>query len=63
MCPQCSHFLQGRKLLLLTGPAGCGKSATVRVLAREAKLNLVEWTNPTTTPYNNAFMEQGQTNQ
>ncbi|MPC14136.1 Cell cycle checkpoint protein RAD17 [Portunus trituberculatus] len=53
-----SYGRKGRKLLLLTGPAGCGKSATVRVLAREAKLNLVEWTNPTTTPYNNNFMEQ-----
>lgn len=53
-----SSGMKGRKLLLLTGPAGCGKSATVRVLAREAGLNLVEWTNPTTTPYNNNFMEQ-----
>ncbi|XP_063876422.1 cell cycle checkpoint protein RAD17-like isoform X1 [Scylla paramamosain] len=53
-----SSGMKGRKLLLLTGPSGCGKSATVRVLAREAGLNLVEWTNPTTTPYNNNFMEQ-----
>lgn len=54
------HLLQGRKLLLLTGPSGCGKTATVRILAREAGLNLLEWTNPTTTPYNNTFMERGQ---
>ncbi|KAG0708054.1 Cell cycle checkpoint protein RAD17 [Chionoecetes opilio] len=53
-----SSGVKGRKLLLLTGPSGCGKSATVKVLAREAGLNLVEWTNPTTTPYNNTFMEQ-----
>lgn len=56
-----SSRMKGRKLLLLTGPSGCGKSATVRVLAREAGLNLVEWTNPTTTPYNNNFMEQDNT--
>lgn len=50
--------VKGRKLLLLTGPSGCGKTATVRVMAREAGLNLLEWTNPTTTPYNNTFMER-----
>ena len=62
-CPKWSLVhAQGRKLLLLTGPSGCGKTATVRVLAREARLNLVEWTNPTTTPYNNYFMEQGKDN-
>lgn len=54
------HVSQGRKFLLLTGPSGCGKSATVRILAREAGLNLLEWSNPTTTPYNNTFMERGQ---
>ncbi|XP_069953149.1 cell cycle checkpoint protein RAD17-like isoform X2 [Cherax quadricarinatus] len=49
--------LKGRKFLLLTGPAGCGKSATVRLLAKEARLNFVEWINPTTTAYNSAFLE------
>ncbi|KAG7163439.1 Cell cycle checkpoint protein RAD17-like [Homarus americanus] len=34
------------------------QTATVRVLVKEAGLNLLEWTNPTTTPYNSSFMEQ-----
>lgn len=49
--------MKGRKFLLLTGPAGCGKSATVRVLTKEAGLNLLEWINPTTTPYSSSFMD------
>ncbi|XP_064606495.1 cell cycle checkpoint protein RAD17-like [Liolophura sinensis] len=34
-------------LLLLTGPAGCGKTATLKVLAREMGLDIQEWINPT----------------
>lgn len=30
-------------MLLLTGPAGAGKATTVRVLAKEMGIDLVEW--------------------
>ena len=33
-------------ILLLTGPPGCGKTATVQVLSRELKFSIQEWTNP-----------------
>ena len=32
--------------LLLTGPAGCGKSAAVRCLADKLGLTLLQWTTP-----------------
>lgn len=34
---------RGCKLLLLTGPTGSGKTATVQMLCRELKLDLIEW--------------------
>ncbi|KAG8989069.1 Cell cycle checkpoint protein rad17, partial [Tulasnella sp. 427] len=34
-----------RRILALTGPAGTGKTATVRVLAKEMGVELVEWRN------------------
>ncbi|KZV83516.1 hypothetical protein EXIGLDRAFT_683706 [Exidia glandulosa HHB12029] len=34
-----------RRILALTGPAGAGKTAAVRVLAREFELEVVEWQN------------------
>ncbi|XP_074643529.1 cell cycle checkpoint protein RAD17-like [Tubulanus polymorphus] len=40
-------------ILLLTGPAGCGKSATVKVLAKDLDMEIKEWTNPITDVYNN----------
>uniref|UniRef100_A0A1B0DRE9 AAA+ ATPase domain-containing protein n=1 Tax=Phlebotomus papatasi TaxID=29031 RepID=A0A1B0DRE9_PHLPP len=36
-------------ILLLTGPAGCGKTATVVALAAEKDYNLVEWVTPIDT--------------
>ena len=39
-------------ILLLTGPAGAGKTATVRVLARELGCQLQEWANPLGDSYN-----------
>lgn len=37
---------RGCKLLLLTGPTGSGKTATVRVLCEELELELIEWNSP-----------------
>ncbi|KAG8884025.1 Cell cycle checkpoint protein rad17 [Tulasnella sp. 332] len=34
-----------RRLLVLTGPAGAGKTATLRVLAKELDAEIVEWRN------------------
>lgn len=33
-------------VLLLTGPAGCGKTATVQILAKDLGIQVQEWTNP-----------------
>ncbi|KAG6888227.1 hypothetical protein C0992_009277 [Termitomyces sp. T32_za158] len=35
-----------RRILALTGPAGTGKTATIRVLAREMGFDIMEWKNP-----------------
>lgn len=40
--------------MLLSGPSGCGKTATVRVLSRELGFHILEWTNPTSEPFNNS---------
>ncbi|XP_046544815.1 cell cycle checkpoint protein RAD17-like [Haliotis rubra] len=39
-------------ILLLTGPAGVGKTATVQVLCKELGLEVQEWTNPIQPSYN-----------
>jgi cell cycle checkpoint protein len=33
-----------QRILLVTGPAGIGKTTTVRLLARSLGIDLVEWT-------------------
>ncbi|CAL4066130.1 unnamed protein product, partial [Meganyctiphanes norvegica] len=53
--------MKGRKFLLLTGPAGCGKTATLKVLAREAGIDIQEWINPTTTAYKGRSDDQENT--
>lgn len=35
------------QICLITGPAGSGKTATIKVLAKNMKYQLVEWINPT----------------
>lgn len=34
-----------KRILALTGPAGSGKTASLRVLAKELDLEIVEWRN------------------
>ncbi|XP_038068442.1 cell cycle checkpoint protein RAD17-like [Patiria miniata] len=38
-------------ILLLTGPAGTGKTATVQVLAKQLQMEVQEWSNPDTAAY------------
>ena len=45
-CVRCVAFLtdaHAQRILLLTGPAGAGKTTTIRVLAKEMGLDLDEW--------------------
>ncbi|NXI38240.1 RAD17 protein, partial [Galbula dea] len=37
---------QGDSILLLTGPPGCGKTATIQILAKDLGIQVQEWTNP-----------------
>ncbi|NXO13805.1 RAD17 protein, partial [Oriolus oriolus] len=37
---------QGGSVLLLTGPPGCGKTATLQILAKDLGIQVQEWTNP-----------------
>ncbi|XP_055647634.1 cell cycle checkpoint protein RAD17 isoform X1 [Falco peregrinus] len=37
---------QRGSVLLLTGPPGCGKTATIQVLAKDLGVQVQEWTNP-----------------
>lgn len=40
-----SKLKKYRRILVLTGPAGTGKTATIRVLAKELGVEIVEWRN------------------
>ncbi|KAM5192859.1 cell cycle checkpoint protein RAD17 [Mantella aurantiaca] len=42
---------QGGSVLLLTGPPGCGKTATILVLAQEMGILVQEWINPVTQEF------------
>lgn len=44
-------MLQRSPMVLLTGPAGAGKSALVQVLAKELNCELKEWSNPIAAAY------------
>ncbi|KAM9251202.1 cell cycle checkpoint protein RAD17 isoform 4-T4 [Cariama cristata] len=37
---------QGDSVLLLTGPPGCGKTATIQILSKDLGIQVQEWTNP-----------------
>ncbi|KAM9262389.1 cell cycle checkpoint protein RAD17 isoform 4-T4 [Morus bassanus] len=37
---------QDGSVLLLTGPPGCGKTATIQILAKDLGVQVQEWTNP-----------------
>ena len=44
-----------QRILALTGPAGSGKTATVKVLAGELGFEIVEWKNSMADPYGGVF--------
>lgn len=46
-----NEMLQRSPMVLLTGPAGAGKSALVQVLAKELNCELKEWSNPIAATY------------
>ena len=59
------------KFIILTGPSGSGKTTTLKLLATELNLDIIEWINPTFDSVNNnqsvidkfiEFMEQPFTN-
>ncbi|XP_062941447.1 cell cycle checkpoint protein RAD17 isoform X3 [Cynocephalus volans] len=37
---------QGGSILLITGPPGCGKTATIKILSKEYGIQVQEWINP-----------------
>jgi cell cycle checkpoint protein len=39
-----------KRILVLTGPAGAGKTATINVLAKEMGVEILEWRNPSSSP-------------
>ncbi|XP_018018218.1 cell cycle checkpoint protein RAD17-like isoform X2 [Hyalella azteca] len=47
----------GHRVLLLTGPAGCGKTACVRALAEDMTVVVKEWINPSSVYTNNSNWE------
>jgi cell cycle checkpoint protein len=50
--------LQLPPILLLTGPAGVGKTATIQALSHDLKFKVQEWINPLTTSNEQSFTDQ-----
>ncbi|NXD13042.1 RAD17 protein, partial [Nothocercus nigrocapillus] len=48
---------QGGSILLLTGPAGCGKTATIQILVKDLGIQVQEWTNPVTLDFTKEDIE------
>ncbi|XP_034379177.1 cell cycle checkpoint protein RAD17 [Arvicanthis niloticus] len=44
---------QGGSILLLTGPPGCGKTATIKLLSKELGIQVQEWVNPIPPDFQN----------
>ncbi|KAM8984321.1 cell cycle checkpoint protein RAD17 isoform 2-T2 [Ara ararauna] len=42
---------QGGSVLLLTGPPGCGKTATIQILAKDLGVQVQEWINPISSDF------------
>ncbi|XP_042546609.1 cell cycle checkpoint protein RAD17 isoform X2 [Dipodomys spectabilis] len=40
------HPKQGGSILLITGPPGCGKTTTLKILSKELGIQVQEWINP-----------------
>lgn len=53
----CSNFQLHAPILLLTGPTGCGKTATINVLCNVMNIKIVEWINPTDEDSEMSFMQ------
>ena len=45
-------------MCLLSGPAGCGKTATVKALSQDMKCDILEWVNPTTMTGGTSLLTQ-----
>ena len=46
-------------MLLLSGPPGCGKTATIHALAEDMDFSILEWVNPSTEGTSTAWNQGG----
>lgn len=50
-CRRCSILMYTKRLLVLKGPSGVGKTATIFTLARAMDLDVLDWKNPTVSDF------------